>query len=137
MAPIPGSRLTPDMSVASEPTRTRVPITARTLRIDRWWLQLVLMQFGLLAFANYSTWVAFQNADHHTAPYISPFYSRCIADNCPVGAQTFHEPFAVSAALSLALIVLIFPLKGRALDPSNGRPGWLGLTICRRHGSVA
>jgi len=51
------------MSIASESTRTRLPITARTLRIDRWWLQPVLTQFGLL---DYSIWVAFQNADYYT-----------------------------------------------------------------------
>jgi hypothetical protein len=54
------------MSVASEPIQTRVQITAHTLRIDRWWLQPVLTQFGLLAFVIYSTWVAFQNADYYT-----------------------------------------------------------------------
>jgi hypothetical protein len=54
------------MSVASEPIQTRVQITAHTLRIDRWWLQPVLTQVGLLAFVIYSTWVAFQNADHYT-----------------------------------------------------------------------
>jgi cytochrome c-type biogenesis protein CcmH/NrfG len=56
------------MSVAYESTRTRLPITARTLRIDRWWLQPVLTQFGLLAFVIYSIWVAFQNADYYTEP---------------------------------------------------------------------
>ena len=63
---MPGSLSLADMSVASEPIQTRVQITAHTLRIDRWWLQPVLTQFGLLAFVIYSTWVAFQKADYYT-----------------------------------------------------------------------
>lgn len=58
--------------VASEPARTRVRIATRTLRIDRWWLQPALTDFGLLAFVIYSTWVAFQNADYYVAPWRSP-----------------------------------------------------------------
>jgi hypothetical protein len=108
-----GSLPTAERSIAPEPARTRVQITTRTLRIDRWWLQPALTQFGLLAFVIYSTWVAFQNAHYYSVPYISPFYSPCISDNCPVGAQTFHATFALPTALSPALIVLIFPLGFR------------------------
>jgi hypothetical protein len=103
-------------SITSVPVRvdsSRVPITTPTLRRDRWWLQPVLTDFGLLAFVIYATWVAVQNAHYYVDPYISPFYSPCIADNCPVGARTFHAAFAVPSALSPALIVLIFPLGFR------------------------
>ena len=104
------------MAIVSEPARTdatRVRITARTLRRDRWWLQPALTDVGLLGFVIYSTWAAFQNADYYVAPYISPFYSPCVSNNCPSGAQTFHAAFAVPTALSPALIVLIFPLGFR------------------------
>ena len=103
-------------SITSEPVRvdtSRVRITTRTLRRDRWWLQPVLTDFGLLAFVIYATWVAVQNAHYYIDPYISPFYSPCITDSCPVGARTFHAAFAVPTAVSPALIVLIFPLGFR------------------------
>lgn len=104
------------MSIIAGPGRadgSRVRITTRTLRRDRWWLQPVLTDLGLLAFVIYSTWAAFQNTDYYISPYVSPFYSPCISDSCPSGAQTFHTAFAVPAALSPALIVLIFPLGFR------------------------
>jgi hypothetical protein len=104
------------MSITSESVQTdssRVRITTRTLRRDRWWLQPILTDFGLLSFAIYSTWVAFQNAHYYIDPYISPFYSPCISDSCPRGAQTLHATLAVPSGLSPALIVLIFPLGFR------------------------
>jgi len=104
------------MAIVAEPAQADVPrvqIATRTLRRDRWWLQPALTDVGLLGFVIYSTWAAFQNADYYAAPYISPFYSPCISNNCPSGAQTFHAGFAVPTALSPALIVLIFPLGFR------------------------
>ena len=104
------------MPITSGPTRagsSRVRIATGTLRRDRWWLQPALTELGLLAFVAYSTWAAFQNADYYTGPYVSPFYSPCISASCPSGAQTFHATFAVPAAVSPALIVLIFPLGFR------------------------
>ena len=38
------------MSTTSTPARARGRVTTRTLWRDRWWLQPVLTQFGLLAF---------------------------------------------------------------------------------------
>ena len=64
-----GSLPTAEISVVSELAQTRVQITTRTLRVDRWWLQPVLTQFGLLAFVVYSTWVAFQNDHYYSGPY--------------------------------------------------------------------
>jgi hypothetical protein len=37
---------------------------------------------GLGGFAVYATWAAFQNAHYYAAPYLSPFYSPCISENC-------------------------------------------------------
>ena len=39
----------------------------------------------LLAFVVYSTWRAFENGYYYSSPYISPFYSPCIATNCVPG----------------------------------------------------
>ena len=53
-----------------------------TLRKDTWWLEPLLVVLGLGGFVVYSTWAAFQNAHYYAAPYLSPFYSPCIAANC-------------------------------------------------------
>lgn len=61
---------------------SRAAIAARHLRTDRWWLAPAATAGGLLAFIVYSTWRAFANADYYAAPYVSPFYSPCLAENC-------------------------------------------------------
>lgn len=63
-------------------TRTRAAIDAPHLRTDRWWLAPAVTAAGLLAFVVYSTWRAFANSDYYAAPYVSPFYSPCLAENC-------------------------------------------------------
>ena len=68
-------------------TRTvRARIDARTLRHDRWWVQPAITVAVLLAFVVYSTWRAFADSNYYSAPYVSPFYSPCLADRC----RTMH-----------------------------------------------
>jgi hypothetical protein len=55
---------------------------SRTLRTDAWWLQPLLVVIGLGGFVIYATWAALQNAHYYAEPYLSPFYSPCIATNC-------------------------------------------------------
>ncbi|MFI9236395.1 hypothetical protein [Streptomyces sp. NPDC053079] len=93
---------------------TRAAIPARHLRADRWWLQPAATAAGLLAFIVYSTWRAFAGDDYYAAPYVSPFYSPCLAENCaemPGGAD--WEIVGSWWGLSPALLVLIFPLGFR------------------------
>jgi len=90
----------------------RAVIAARTLRKDRWWVPTALTVGGLLAFIVYATFRAFENRHYFSAPYLSPFYSPCLAANCVDGAGEFH-PFADVWKLSPALIILIFPLGFR------------------------
>ena len=47
----------------------------QTARPDSWWLQPTVVLLGLSAFIVYSTWAAFQGANYHFGPYLSPFYS--------------------------------------------------------------
>ena len=54
----------------------------RTLRKDNWWVEPLLVVVVLGSFAIYATWAALQNAHYYVDPYLSPFYSPCIADNC-------------------------------------------------------
>ncbi len=93
----------------------RAAIAARHLRTDRWWLSQAVTAFGLLAFVGYSTWRAFFGLHTaYAAPYVSPFYSPCLAANCP--AMKSGADWALFGSwwqLSPALIVLIFPLGFR------------------------
>ncbi|RLU99431.1 hypothetical protein CTZ27_16030 [Streptomyces griseocarneus] len=93
---------------------SRAAIPARHLRIDRWWLAPAATAGGLLAFVVYSTWRAFANADYYAAPYVSPFYSPCVAKNCvPMKDGADWGVFGTWWSLSPALLVLIFPLGFR------------------------
>ncbi|MDI3389068.1 hypothetical protein QIS99_23140 [Streptomyces sp. B-S-A8] len=93
---------------------SRAAITAPHLRTDRWWLSPALTAAGLLAFVVYSTWRAFANADYYAAPYVSPFYSPCLAENCvPMKGGPNWEIFGSWWGLSPALLILIFPLGFR------------------------
>jgi len=92
---------------------SRATIEARTLRRDRWWLQPAITFGVLVAFIIYSTWAAFQNANYYAAPYISPFYSPCIATSCLPEASHFGEPIGDWWKLSPALLILVVPLGFR------------------------
>ena len=59
-----------------------VPWAAATLRRDPWWRDVVLILAGLGAFVAYATWRALMNAHYYAPPYISPFYSPCVAEAC-------------------------------------------------------
>ncbi|MEU7279790.1 hypothetical protein AB0A69_13540 [Streptomyces sp. NPDC045431] len=93
---------------------TRAAIAPRHLRTDRWWLAPAATAAGLLAFIVYSTWRAFANSDYYAAPYVSPFYSPCLAENCaPMKDGPNWEIFGSWWGLSPALLILIFPLGFR------------------------
>ncbi len=69
---------------------------------------------GLLAFIVYSTWRAFANADYYAAPYVSPFYSPCLAENCQeMRGGPNWDLFGSWWGLSPALLILVFPLGFR------------------------
>jgi hypothetical protein len=92
----------------------RAQIAATHLRVDRWWLSPLLTFLGLLAFIVYATWRAFANGDYFSAPYISPFYSPCLATNCvPMSGSAELHIFGSWWGLSPALLILVFPLGFR------------------------
>jgi hypothetical protein len=69
---------------------------------------------GLAAFVAYSTWRAFANSHYYAAPYVSPFYSPCLASNCvDMKGGADWQLFGSWWGLSPALLVLIFPLGFR------------------------
>ena len=104
----------PDSTGGSRTVRTaRAAIDARTLRRDRWWVQPAITVAVLLAFVVYSTWRAFENGYYYSSPYISPFYSPCIATNCVPGSKDLGTVFGDWWKLSPALLILVFPLGFR------------------------
>jgi hypothetical protein len=94
------------------PGRARIP--APHLRTDKWWLSPLVSATVLAVFIVYATWRAFANGDYYSAPYVSPFYSPCLASNCTDmdGGADWHL-FGSWWGLSPALLVLIFPLGFR------------------------
>ena len=91
---------------------TRASIEDKTLRTDRWWLAPLATFVVFVTFIIYSSWRAFSGADYYASPYLSPFYSPCLAASCVEGSSDFGQPFSWWQ-LSPALIILIFPLGFR------------------------
>ena len=98
----------------------RAAIDSPTLRKDRWWAQPLVTATVLVAFIAYSTWAAFQNANYYVRPYLSPFYSPCLAARCGyarAGSTITHPPmvglFGPWWVISPAIIVLVVPLGFR------------------------
>jgi hypothetical protein len=90
--------------------RARIPV--RTLRHDAWWVGPATTAAVLLAFIVYATWRAFENAYYYAPPYISPFYSPCIASGCVPGSGIFQF-VGGWWTLSPALLILVVPLGFR------------------------
>ena len=80
------------------------------LRVDRWWIGPLITVTVLLAFIVYGTWVTLINADYFVDPYLSPFYSPCLAANCD---ETTWNLVGDWWRLSPALLILPFPLLFR------------------------
>jgi hypothetical protein len=91
---------------------TRASVGVRTLRQDRWWLAPLTTFLVFFSFIVYATYRAFADKHYFVEPYLSPFYSPCLADRCVDGASDFGTPFG-GFPLSAALIILIFPLGFR------------------------
>ncbi|MDT0342484.1 hypothetical protein [Streptomyces litchfieldiae] len=105
--------------MATEATRKpttagRAAIDRRHLRLDRWWLAPATTVGVLLAFIVYSTWRAFADADYYAAPYVSPFYSPCLSENCvDMRDGPNWALFGDWWGLSPALLILGLPLGFR------------------------
>jgi hypothetical protein len=81
-----------------------------TERVDRWWVQPLLIVLVLTGFSLYALWAALQNAYYYADPYLSPFYSPCLAQNC------VHPTLPLVGSwwnLSPAFLVLGIPLGFR------------------------
>jgi len=79
-------------------------------RVDRWWIEPLLIVSVLTFFSIYALWAALQNGFYYAAPYLSPFYSPCLAQNCA------HPELPLIGSwwnLSPAFLVLGVPLGFR------------------------
>ena len=97
--------------MASQVTVAGSPaVTARTERPDAWWLQPLIVVVVLGSFGVYALWAALQNGHYYAPPYLSPFYSPCVAANCE------HPTLPLIGSwwnLSPAFLVLWAPLGFR------------------------
>jgi hypothetical protein len=91
----------------------RARIDQKTLREDNWWINPLLVFLGFTAFVVYSTWRAFAGDNYFSAPYLSPFYSPCLATSCVADASDLGQPVGDWWRLSPALLILVFPLGFR------------------------
>jgi hypothetical protein len=111
----------------------RAKIDAKTLRTDRWWVQPLFTFLALTAFVVYSTWRVFMNKYYYSDPYISLFYSPCLADSCVPGAQFASAPitwWAFSPALLIAWIPLAFRFTCYYYRKAYFRSFWLSPPAC-------
>ena len=98
---------TPPRTTVRPSARPRIP--ARTLRTDRWWVPTLVTFLVLAAFVVYTTWRAFENRYYYAEPYISPFYSPCIAEICEEGSRDLGIWVGDWWKLSPALLILVVP----------------------------
>jgi hypothetical protein len=54
-----------------------------TQRQDRWWIEPLTIGITFAAAGAYATWAIFQGQNYFAEPYLSPFYSPCLAIQCP------------------------------------------------------
>jgi hypothetical protein len=92
------------------PAKPRRVIRPPTLRRDAWWASPLVTVVVLAGFVVYGMWTAFNPSGYYADPYLSPFYSPCLATNCE------HATVPIIGdwwALSPALLVMPFPLAFR------------------------
>ncbi|MBX6390412.1 MAG: hypothetical protein IRZ08_15700 [Frankia sp.] len=102
----------PTAAAAARPAGApRAAVGRPSLRRDKWWIEPVITVVVLVGFTAYGLWAAFRNGNYFHEPYLSPFYSPCLTDNC-VDDATPHIFGDISPA-SPALLILAFPLGFR------------------------
>jgi len=112
------------------------PPRSTILRRDNWKLQPAVIRLALIAFIVYGTWTALRNGDYfggHGTNYLSPFYSPCVASNCPPSVR--WGPITPSNwTITPAILVLVFPLGFRLTcyyyRKSYYRSFWLSPPAC-------
>ena len=91
----------------------RAEVQGKTLREDNWWVTPLLTFLVFSGFVVYASVRAFMGTGYYSEPYLSPFFSPCIATSCVEGSSDFGQPIGDWWKLSPALIILVFPLGFR------------------------
>jgi hypothetical protein len=91
----------------------RAQVSGKTLRQDNWWLSPLLTFLVFTGFVVFATIRAFMGTDYYSAPYLSPFFSPCLATSCVEGSSDLGQPVGDWWKLSPALLILVFPLGFR------------------------
>lgn len=81
----------------------------KTLRRDRWWAAPLSVALGLAACGGYATWAIFQGSNYFVEPYLSPFYSPCLAEQCPAAVEILGiNGWPLSPAVLIMWVILGF-----------------------------
>jgi hypothetical protein len=93
-----------------------------TSRRDAWWVAPLFQGLGFLAFAVYTTWAMFQNANYVSGPYLSPFYAPVLwvspgdtagLEHAWFGVKPDWLPYPSFLPFSPAVLILWVPLGFR------------------------
>jgi len=99
------------MSAAIDQRRRPAGLEVRTMRQDTWWIAPLVTVVVLGGFVAYGLWVTFVNTDYYADPYLSPFFSPCLAANCEhVTVKLIGDWWNLSPALLILPIPLGFRL---------------------------
>lgn len=112
------------------PGRAKIP--GATLRTDAWWMQPLVTFLALTAFVAYSAWRVFMGQYYVAEPYVSLFYSPCLAVDCQEGAWP-GGPFAfswLSPSLLIAWIPLTFRFSCYYYRKAYFRSFWMSPPAC-------
>ncbi|MGU3583820.1 hypothetical protein ACLBYD_11630 [Rhodococcus sp. C26F] len=130
----PAARGEPATGVRSE---GRARITARTLRIDRWWQTPALTVLGLGVFVVYATIRSFVRSAYYVEDYhyLTPFYSPCVSASCVDGARHFGTwvgelPMWIPLAFLSLPFLLGFRLTCYYYRKAYYRSFWLSPPAC-------
>jgi hypothetical protein len=111
----------------------RAKIEAKTLRTDRWWIQPLAVFLALTAFVVYSAWRVFSGKYFIFTPYVSVYYSPCLASESACQGAEFGGPFSwwmLSPALLTAWIPLTFRFSCYYYRKAYFRSFWLSPPAC-------
>ena len=111
----------------------RAQIGVRTLRKDRYWVQPAITAAVLIFFVIYSAWRVFSGVSYYAAPYLSVYYSPCIAANCVPGSETtplVGSWWALSPALLTAWVPLAYRMTCYYYRKAYYRSFWFSPPAC-------
>ena len=111
----------------------RAQVGVRTLRTDNWWLQPAFTALVLIGFVVYAGWRVFSGVSYYAAPYISVFYSPCLAANCVPGTSDVTlvgSWWTLSPALLTAWVPLAFRMTCYYYRKAYYRSFWLSPPAC-------